>query len=530
MRDRSTRYAVISAAAVLAMVAAVLYHNGRVRHQQFREFHQTSAIIAARGVAAEVAAFVSETRRRVTLFAREHRALLEDIVARPAAREAGFRQLKARAREFFPRHFALMVMDAGGRPLMDDFEGRIGEVCLADMREFLARGHYRPRIHPNPVAYHFDTMARWGGDPPGGLLFVSFPAEYLGRLLAFHQGPRHVLLLVDREAGDLIEVTPDGARIKWSRDDYHLTPAERNRILAEASVPGTRWSVVVLHTPGLFAHHARGIQFEALSLLAAFLLLVLLSLSAIVREGRRRAAAERAKRTFFAAAGHELRTPLTAIRGALGLIANGVTGEVDEKTRTMAAMGLDNAERLGRLVDDLLDLQRMEAGRMEFRKETLGLTRVVEQALRACTPYAERAGARLRLVRSEPHLLVHADPQRLEQVLANLLSNAVKYGAEGDTVEVSVFARGGNARVEVADHGPGIPDQRRGEVFIPFSRAGGRRETGSGLGLYIARTIVEAHGGQLGYTRTGDGRTVFWFELPRVQGTRDEERGTRRED
>ena len=138
--------------------------------------------------------------------------------------------------------------------------------------------------------------------------------------------------------------------------------------------------------------------------------------------------------------------PLTAIRGGLGLIANGVTGKLNDKTQEIATLALNNAEHLGQLVDDLLDMQKLSAGKLEFHKEQVNVMPLVEHALNNYRSYADRFGATYTLSNGVDECFVHADPHRLEQVLANLLSNAAKYGAEKDKIEVAVSREDGRVR------------------------------------------------------------------------------------
>ncbi len=211
-------------------------------------------------------------------------------------------------------------------------------------------------------------------------------------------------------------------------------------------------------------------------------------------------------------AAHELRNPLTSIVGTLGLLsAEGLELAEDDRQRLLT-VARRNSDRMIRLVNDLLDLERVESGLAAFQLETLGVEPLLRQALELIEPQARRFGVSLELT-SAPASTVRADPQRLLQVLANLLSNAVKVSPWGGAVRVSGSSVDSRVRVEVADHGPGIPEELRPRIFQRFAR--GRSEgQGTGLGLAISKALVEGMGGRIGFeTETGAG-TTFYFELP----------------
>jgi PAS domain S-box-containing protein len=227
--------------------------------------------------------------------------------------------------------------------------------------------------------------------------------------------------------------------------------------------------------------------------------------------------AERRKREFLSIASHELRTPLTSLLGSLGLVQGGVVGELPSQAKQMIAIAHRNAERLVRLINNLLDLDKIESGKMPFSPQPLDLTALVEEALAINRPYAEQFGVRLALQHSLPEVKVYADPDRLMQVLTNLLSNAAKFSPPGETVSVRLMHTRGRIRVEVADHGPGIPEAFRGHLFQKFAQAypsNGQTKGGTGLGLSISKAIVERLGGHIGCDSAIHQGSTFYFELP----------------
>lgn len=227
--------------------------------------------------------------------------------------------------------------------------------------------------------------------------------------------------------------------------------------------------------------------------------------------------AERMKSEFVSTVSHELRTPLTSISGALGLINGGVLGALPEQAQQMVDIAYKNSQRLSYLINDLLDMEKLMAGKMQFDMAAQALMPLVERALADNQTYADARGVQFHLVSGADKVVVNVDPQRLQQVMANLLSNAAKFSPEQDTVEVAVTRRDGCVRVEVKDHGPGIPDEFRARIFEKFSQADAsdtRQKGGSGLGLAITRELVERMGGTIGFESVEGLGTCFFFELP----------------
>jgi signal transduction histidine kinase len=235
----------------------------------------------------------------------------------------------------------------------------------------------------------------------------------------------------------------------------------------------------------------------------------------------------RLKDEFISAVSHELRTPLTSIRGSLDLMASGVTGELPAETMGLAKIAKSNCERLVRLIDDILDIEKIEAGRMELRPERIGLEAFLEQAVDSMRPYGKELGVDFRLECSAPGARVLADPDRLIRVMQNLLSNAAKFSPAGDTVSVTLARRGAQLRVEVRDRGPGIPPEFHGRLFEKFAQIDSpvaHKRGGTGLGLNIARAIIEHLGGSIGFSSKPAAGSTFHFDLPEWPPKGSEER------
>ena len=230
----------------------------------------------------------------------------------------------------------------------------------------------------------------------------------------------------------------------------------------------------------------------------------------------------RLKDEFISGVSHELRTPLTSIKGSLDLIANGVVGEIPAEALSLIKVAQNNCSRLVRLVNDVLDIEKIEAGRMEWRWEVVELDPLLRQALEAIRPYGDRLDVRFTLESTVPTARVRADCDRLLQVMENLLSNAGKHSRPGGTVEVSLRERGPSFRVIITDHGTGIAPELRGRLFEKFVQGvalDAPQREGTGLGLNIARAIVERLGGQIGFVSKSGQGSAFHFDLPRLDAT-----------
>jgi PAS domain S-box-containing protein len=231
-------------------------------------------------------------------------------------------------------------------------------------------------------------------------------------------------------------------------------------------------------------------------------------------------ASERMKDEFISTVSHELRTPLTSIRGSLGLVMGGVAGEIPDRARNMVQIAHDNCQRLVRLINDILDFQKIEAGKMSFSVEPLDLVGLVQAAITENQAYADQMGVRLAIDAPVGYAWVVGDRDRLMQVMANLLSNAVKFSPEGEAVTVSVERRDSAVRVTVADRGPGVPEAFRRNLFRKFAQADAsdsRQRGGTGLGLHICKLIVEHLDGDIGYTAQHGTGSSFYFELPELR-------------
>jgi len=218
---------------------------------------------------------------------------------------------------------------------------------------------------------------------------------------------------------------------------------------------------------------------------------------------------------LVATVAHEFRTPLTSLRMAIHLCLEGAAGPVTAKQAELLHAGRDDCERLQRIVDDLLDLARLQSGKVDLARRPVAPGLLLSEAREAHVADARQRGVEVvnELVVDLPSAL--ADPERIGLVLSNLITNALRFTPSGERVTLDArLGERGTVRLEVRDRGPGVPTELKDRIFDRFFRAPGAPPGGSGLGLSIAKEVVEAHGGQIGVEDGDGGGACFWFTLP----------------
>ena len=242
---------------------------------------------------------------------------------------------------------------------------------------------------------------------------------------------------------------------------------------------------------------------------------------AVIAQGRDVTAqleAERMKKEFTSTLSHELRTPLTSIIGSLQLINSGVMGEVDKDVSELTVVAERNAQRLLDLINDILDIEKIELGKLTLVPSVMPVDDLVREAIVLNRAFAERFHVRFESSGDRPERTVHADRKRLLQVMTNLLSNAAKFSPEGAVVDITTADVGRNVRISVHDRGSGIPEAFRSKIFGRFTQADStatRQKGGTGLGLAICKRLIELMHGHIGFEDRPGGGTTFWLELPR---------------
>jgi signal transduction histidine kinase len=286
---------------------------------------------------------------------------------------------------------------------------------------------------------------------------------------------------------------------------------ERWRLLPLALAALTPSAVAILQSV-----KGRPVNVPVISGISAVLfVLVLARVGGLMEDITRYHHVEKIRNQFVAIVSHELRTPLTSIRGALGLVATGRLGPLSDGSQEMLDIAVRNIERLGRLLDDVLDLERMESGTLTLAKQPDSARSLADQAAKAMRPMAEQA--RLRLEVTGPDATVYADPGRVVQALTNLLGNAIKFSPPGATVWVTAEPRRDEVLFHVRDQGRGIPPDKLEAIFGRFQQvdaSDARDKGGSGLGLAICRSIIEEHGGRIWAESTAGQGSTLSFTLP----------------
>jgi PAS domain S-box-containing protein len=230
---------------------------------------------------------------------------------------------------------------------------------------------------------------------------------------------------------------------------------------------------------------------------------------------------QRVKEEFIATISHELRTPLTSVLGSLGMLMGSMKPQLPEQAQRLITLAHSNSRRLVRLISDILDVEKIEAGKMTFQFEPLDLTSLVYQVIEDSKALAERAQVKVSCQTRATNAWVDGDSDRLMQAVTNLLSNAIKFSPANEPVEIVVDAHGHMLRVEITDHGPGIPKEFHSQIFKKFVQAGRSDrdwKAGTGLGLSIAKLIVQQHGGRIDFKSSPGAATTFSIELPRAEG------------
>jgi DNA-binding response OmpR family regulator/nitrogen-specific signal transduction histidine kinase len=243
----------------------------------------------------------------------------------------------------------------------------------------------------------------------------------------------------------------------------------------------------------------------------------LLTLSVVVDITERKRH-ERLKNEFVATVSHELRTPLTSISGALGILASGAVGELSASAKRLLTIAHTNSERLARLINDILDIEKIEAGKLNFNLKPVSLRPLVEQVIEASRGFGDAYGVSIRFDSNSTEETALVDADRLCQVVTNLLSNAVKFSPRQSVVTVKIEGLDSGARITVRDQGRGIPEdykERVFEKFVQVDATDAREKGGTGLGLSIVKQIVERLGGRVGFQPAPGGGTIFHVDLPK---------------
>ena len=237
---------------------------------------------------------------------------------------------------------------------------------------------------------------------------------------------------------------------------------------------------------------------------------------AFVRDLTERKKVDRLKNEFIAVVSHELRTPLTSIRGSLGLLISEKICTLSSKAKELLTIANNNCERLIRLINDILDIEKIETGKMDFHFKEIDISLLLQEVVRNTIALAAKSNIQLQLT-TEKDLFVSADHERLTQVVVNLLSNAIHFSKSAGSIHIEAKNNVNHIRVSIADHGSGIPKEFHERIFSKFSQADSsdtREKGGTGLGLHISKAIIEKHHGTIAFESDQAKGSTFYFELP----------------
>ncbi|MFW5787973.1 MAG: sensor histidine kinase, partial [Halanaerobiales bacterium] len=222
------------------------------------------------------------------------------------------------------------------------------------------------------------------------------------------------------------------------------------------------------------------------------------------------------KSEFVSTVSHEFRTPLTSMNMGLSMVINEDTGELNDEQKELLEAAYEDVEKLTELVNDLLDLSKIESGKIEMEFDKIDVNDIIEKTLNPFYKQAEEKDIDLKFERSEENVYAYADPSKISWVISNLVGNALRYVDEGK-IEVDTDIKGRRVLVSVADNGPGIPQEYQTKIFDKFVRAGNDKEekSGTGLGLAIAKEIITAHKGRIWVESEEEKGSTFSFYIPR---------------
>jgi signal transduction histidine kinase len=367
------------------------------------------------------------------------------------------------------------------------------------------------------LAAEFNTMAE---------RLARYRASTLGELLAAHRASQAVIdslpdpVVVVGVQGQVLHLNESAERLLHIRIDEGLTSAD-------AAVRAVLERVRAHVAAGKGAYQPKGLE-EAARIATSEGERRLLprgtpvyseqgevvATTVVLQDVTRLLSFEDLRTNLVATVAHEFRTPLTSLHMAIHLLTEAQVGALTEKQADLVYAAREDCERLQAIVDELLDLSRIHAGRMELRTQPLELEGLARRAIEQQRGAAEQRDVELRSEVVPGMGEVRADPDRIGIVLANLLANAIRHSPPGAAVIVRAGIAAGRARIEVVDRGPGVPREYRQAIFDKYFRLPDAPPGGAGLGLFIVREIVTAHGGEVGVDAAPEQGSVFWFTLP----------------
>jgi diguanylate cyclase (GGDEF)-like protein len=279
---------------ILVAFLLILVWIGHSRQAQFVAQHKLVAQEATKTAASEIEDVIASVTRLTRIFVEDHHERITALANAPdndALRETIDDHLK----RFFPDYFAFSIADAYGAPIIDDFDGYVGRMCIEDMRQSIRADQTLIRVHPNPYIYHTDIMVRFESGTKDMIFLVSFDVENFAKVLQLSSPESHTLTLIQPQMDNIIEITESGGRNHLiNRDDFHLSDAETRRVLSRRAIPGTLWEVIDMHNPNLFRQYRTSLFFEGAIIYTVFVIIVTIMWVLVLRVERRRQQAQKA--------------------------------------------------------------------------------------------------------------------------------------------------------------------------------------------------------------------------------------------
>ncbi len=515
-RDLSTPFKWVSISLFLILVSfnALIIWFIFDQNLRFYAAHMNIANTTVKIVSEKINEFVEDKQYLVNIFAEDHAFEISKLASDPANGDLKI-SLGQKIQRALPDSFAFTLANAEGHPVLDDFSGNIGRICISDMQLFLKSDQKRIRIHPNINLYHFDLISPWQWEQNSGIFFVNFKAEKIASILQATSPTGHELMIVDKSRDYYIEIFEQGPRNVIIREDYRMSIKNKNRILAEYAIPNTQWTLLDMNEPDLFLSHDQDVYFRLglvatgfnLFLIAVFFVLYYLEI--------RRYKSERFKEEMFSLFSHDLRSPIVSILGGLGVLVKHES--FSENDKKLILLIEENAKVLHGIVNDILDIQKLEANMIEYNICPQDIRAISKNATKLNHAYSDKFGVNIEFVCEEDSVIVECDEQRITQALTNLITNAIKFSPENETVTIKVKKENNSVHISVHDKGPGIPEEFQPRVFDKFaqSREGNVHSvSGTGLGLAIVKNIVLAHKGHIHFKTDPVNGTTFVISLP----------------
>jgi len=289
MLNKITVFSII----ILLGFAFVLYWLGSMRFNEFYQSQKTVALETTDIVHLEIEKQLAQKKLLVGIFLEDHYELVSELANHPADEQL-YHDLNAQLKRFFPDFFSVNIATGQGKPVIDDFEGNLGQLCIEDMQFFSKDKKQLIRIHPNQNLYHYDILMPFRVQNEDMILFVSFEPSNIASLLHTSQSYKHKLILVQEKREHLIEIIDKGARNKLEgRLDYRLDQNEKDRVLSSNHVDGTYWEVIDMHAPDLFVSFKRSLIKESTTIYLFFFVIIVVMLIILYRGDKKRVSAER---------------------------------------------------------------------------------------------------------------------------------------------------------------------------------------------------------------------------------------------